>query len=78
MDGGPGAGGELQGIVTLLAAQLNVVIKQRLHPRGLVDTPSTEADYRTYQAYAKERTYSNDEQVHTKVHRHPRGRTEQD
>ncbi|MBV9649813.1 MAG: YihY/virulence factor BrkB family protein [Pseudonocardiales bacterium] len=68
----------LQGIVTLLGAQLNVVLKQRLHPRGLVDTPSTEADYRAYQAYAKERTYSDDEQVHTEFPRHPRGRTEQD
>ena len=59
----------LQGIVTLLGAQLNVVIKERLHPRGLVDTPATEADYRAYDAYAKERTYLDDERVYTEFSR---------
>ena len=68
----------LQGIVTLLGAQLNVVLKERLHPRGLVDTPATEADYRAYEAYAKERTYHDDERVRTEFPRHPRGRTAQD
>ena len=67
----------LQGIVTLLGAQLNVVLKQRLYPRGLVDTPSTEADYRAYDAYAKERTYSDDEQVRAKFRRRSRDRTTQ-
>jgi len=53
----------LQSIVTLLGAQLNVVLRERLHPRGLVDAPDTEADHRAYDAYAKERTYHEDEQV---------------
>ena len=52
-------------IVTLLGAQLNVVLKERLYPRGLVDTPDTEADHRLYDNYAKERTYDEGEQVHT-------------
>ena len=52
-------------IVTLLGAQLNVVLKERLYPRGLVDAPDTEADHRLYDNYAKERTYDEGEQVHT-------------
>jgi membrane protein len=60
----------LQSIITLLGAQLNVVLKERLHPRGLVDIPATEADYRAYDAYAKERTYHHDEAVHTEFPRH--------
>ncbi|MHB1837011.1 MAG: YihY/virulence factor BrkB family protein, partial [Solirubrobacteraceae bacterium] len=53
----------LQGIVTLLGAQLNAVLKDRLHPRSLVDAPQTEADYRALQAYAQERTYQPEETV---------------
>jgi YihY family inner membrane protein len=52
-------------IVTMLGAQLNVVLKERLYPRGLVDAPDTEADHRLYDNYAKERTYVEEEQVHT-------------
>ena len=55
----------LQSIVTLLGAQLNVVLKQRLYPRGLVNTPTTEPDYRAYDAYAKERTYRRNQRVNT-------------
>jgi membrane protein len=55
----------LQSIIILLGAQLNAVLKERLHPRGLVESPATDADYRAYDAYAKERTYHHDEQVHT-------------
>ena len=55
----------LQSVVTLLGAQLNVVLKERLHPRRLVTAPVTEADHRAYDAYAKERTYHHDQQVHT-------------
>jgi YihY family inner membrane protein len=40
----------LQSIVTLLGAQLNVVLKERLYPRSLVDAPQTEADRRALQA----------------------------
>ncbi|HET7356167.1 MAG TPA: YihY/virulence factor BrkB family protein [Nocardioidaceae bacterium] len=53
----------LQSIITLLGAQLNVVLVERLHPRALVDAPDTEADHRAYDAYAKERTYSEEEHV---------------
>lgn len=53
----------LQALITLLGAQLNVVLKARLHPRGLVNAPATEADHRAYQAYAEERTYHDHERV---------------
>jgi YihY family inner membrane protein len=53
----------LQAVVTMLGAQLNVVLKERLHPRALGDVPGTEADHRGYQAYAAERTYHDNERV---------------
>ena len=53
----------LQSMITLLGAQLNVVLKERLHPRGLVNAPDTDADHRVFNAYAKERTYQEDERV---------------
>lgn len=53
-------------IVTLLGAQLNVVLKERLYPRGLVNPPDTEADHRLYDNFAKERTYDENEQVETR------------
>ncbi len=57
----------LQSIVTLLGAQLNVVLKERLHPRSLVDAPQTEADARALQSYAEERTYHPEEEVRAEV-----------
>ncbi len=56
----------LQAVVTLLGAQLNVVLKERLHPRSVV-APQTEADRRALQAYAEERTYHPEEKVRTEV-----------
>jgi membrane protein len=56
-----------QSVVTLLGAQLNVVLKERLHPRRLIPAPATEADHRAYDAYAKERTYHHDQRIHTEV-----------
>jgi uncharacterized BrkB/YihY/UPF0761 family membrane protein len=53
----------LQAVVSMLGAQLNVVLKERLHPRALVNSPETEADHRVYQAYAEERTYHDNERV---------------
>jgi membrane protein len=53
----------LQAVVTLLGAQVNVVLSQRLWPRSLVGGPDTEADHAAYQAYAAERTYHNEEEV---------------
>jgi YihY family inner membrane protein len=57
----------LESIVTLLGAQLNVVLKERLYPRSLVGAPRTEADRRLLQAYAEERTYQREEVVRTEV-----------
>jgi len=56
-----------QSVVTLVGAQLNVVLKERLHPRRLIPAPATEADHRAYDAYAKERTYHHDQRVHTEI-----------
>ena len=47
----------IQSMISLLGAQLNVVLKERLHPRSLKKVPETDADHRAYEAYAKERTY---------------------
>jgi len=55
----------LQSLITLLGAQLNVVLRERLHPRSLTGEPATEADRRAFTAYAKERTYHPDAQVQT-------------
>ena len=60
----------LGGIVTLFGAQLDIVRKERLYPRGLVASPATKADYRAYNAYANERTYHPGEGVRTKFPRH--------
>ena len=57
----------LQAIVTLLGAQLNVVLKERLYPRSLRGGPETEADHRALQAYAAERTYHADQEVRIRV-----------
>ncbi len=57
----------LQSIVTLLGAQLNVVLKERLYPRSLVDPPQTKADHRALQAYAEERSVQPEEQVSVTV-----------
>ena len=55
----------LQAVVTLLGAQLNVVLAHRLWPRSLIGGPDTRADHRAYQAYAEERTYHPEERVET-------------
>jgi YihY family inner membrane protein len=59
----------LQALITLLAAQLNVVLRDRLYPRSLVDGPQTDADHRVLQAYAGERTYEEGETVAADVER---------
>jgi YihY family inner membrane protein len=53
----------IQGIVSMLGAQLNVVLKEHLYPRGLVGVPDTEADKRAYDAYAKEKTFHDNQVV---------------
>ncbi|MDA3624749.1 YihY/virulence factor BrkB family protein [Saccharopolyspora sp. WRP15-2] len=47
----------LQSVITLLGAQLNVVLKERLHPRALVDAPQTDADRRARSTDAQVRTH---------------------
>ena len=59
----------LQSVITLLGAQLNVVLKESLYPRSLVNAPQTEADHRVLQAYAAERTYQPEEKVDARVQR---------
>lgn len=57
----------LQSIITVLGAQLNVVLHERLHPRSLSGTNLTGADRRTLQSYTESRAYRRREQVDTEV-----------
>jgi YihY family inner membrane protein len=56
----------LQAQITLLAAQLNVVLVERLHPRSLFGGPETDGDRRALAAYAEEATYHEREEVETR------------
>jgi len=51
----------LQAQVVLLAVEVNVVRQYRLWPRALTDPPATEADFRTYEAYAERERYQPEE-----------------
>lgn len=53
----------IQSMITLLGAQLNVVLRHSFYPRSLADAPSTSADRRVLEAYAAERTYHPDQRV---------------
>ncbi len=55
----------LQANVTLLGAQLNVVLSERLYPRSLVNAPQTPADHRVLEAYVSERAYHPQQRVTT-------------
>jgi len=55
----------LQAQLTMLGAQLNVVLKKHLWPRSLIGGPDTQADHRAYQHYAEERKYHDKEEVDT-------------
>jgi len=57
----------LQAVITMLGAQLNVVLREHLYPRSLVNAPQTEADHRALQAYAGERAYHPQEEVVARV-----------
>jgi membrane protein len=57
----------LQSEITLFAAQLNVVLRDRLYPRSIVNAPRTDADHRALQAYATERAYQSEETVTERV-----------
>ena len=55
----------LQAQVVLLSAEVNVVRQYALWPRALTDPPATEADFRTYEAYAERERYQPEEDVDT-------------
>ena len=57
----------IQSIITLLGAQLNVVLKEGFYPRSLTGPPRTSADQRVHEAYAQERTYHPDQRVTTQI-----------
>ena len=64
----------LQSQITLLGAQLNVVLRDRLYPRSLFGGPETEADERTLEAHAQEATYHERQEVESRVHGRDRAR----
>ena len=53
--------------ITLVAAEINVVKKRQLWPRGLVQPPLTEADERAYTAYAKQEERRPEEEVGVEI-----------
>jgi membrane protein len=55
----------LQAQIVLLSAEVNVVRQYKLWPRAMTDAPATEADFRTYEAYAERERYQPEEQVDT-------------
>jgi YihY family inner membrane protein len=57
----------LQAQITLLGAQLNVVLKEGLFPRSLVNAPQTPADHRVLEAYAGERAYHPRQRVTSRI-----------
>lgn len=57
----------IQAIITLLGAQLNVVLKEGFYPRSLADAPETDADHRVLAAYAAERAYHPRQKVATRM-----------
>jgi len=61
----------LQAQVVLLAVEVNVVRQYRLWPRALTDPPATEADFRTYEAYAERERYQPEEDVDTDFNGRP-------
>src|SRR5689334_8281978 len=59
----------IQSLITLLGAQLNVVLKNNFYPRSLANAPSTPADRRVLEAYVGERTYHPEQRVATRIER---------
>jgi YihY family inner membrane protein len=53
--------------VTLFAAEINVVKKRRLWPRGIVQPPLTEADERALKGYAKQEERRPEESVDVRI-----------
>ncbi|MGH2889324.1 MAG: YihY/virulence factor BrkB family protein [Solirubrobacteraceae bacterium] len=61
----------LQSQIMLLGAELNVVLRERLHPRSVFGGPETEADHRALDAYAKQQTYHEEQEVRTSIDGEP-------
>lgn len=57
----------LQSQLTLLGAQVNVVLKCEYYPRSLLGARSTEADHRVLEAYAAERTMDKNQEIDSHV-----------
>jgi YihY family inner membrane protein len=53
--------------MTLFAAEVNVVRKQRLWPRAIVQPPLTEADERALKSYAEQEARRPEEDVHIRI-----------
>jgi YihY family inner membrane protein len=64
----------LQAQITLLGAQLNVVLSERLYPRSLVGGPKTDADERTLQYYVDKATHHEDQEIEMRLGRKRAGR----
>lgn len=59
----------LQAQITLIGAQLNVVLAERLYPRSLVGGPETDADERVLQFYADKATYYDEQEIQMRLGR---------
>jgi uncharacterized BrkB/YihY/UPF0761 family membrane protein len=57
----------LQAQITLLGAQLNVVLAEHLYPRSLLGGPQTDADKRALQQYANKATYYEEQQIEMRL-----------
>jgi membrane protein len=57
----------LQSMVTLLGAQLNVVLKEGFYPRSLTGAPQTDANHRVLRAYAGERAFHPEQKIEARV-----------
>jgi YihY family inner membrane protein len=57
----------IQAQITLLGAQLNVVLAERLYPRSLVGAPQTDADQRTLQYYADKATFYDEQEIEMRL-----------
>ncbi|MGH9106836.1 MAG: YihY/virulence factor BrkB family protein [Acidimicrobiales bacterium] len=58
----------IQAVITMLGAQLNVVLRRRLYPRSLSDPTETGADRRALRDYAASRAYAGEGQQEVQVH----------
>lgn len=61
----------LQAQLTLLGAQINVVLKRHYYPRGLLDAPSTEADHRLLEDFAEERQLDDEQEISSRIVKQP-------